>query len=132
MFWALTRATQGQCSSFCLSFRRHTECVYYQDWNRSKPVRPPLPQLLKPNVARFDPAVLARQVPLDPNNLPKVDENGQPIQGLLAHHAVMQRADVLGIGEAGKDAGLAFDEECKLVYGVLLSLRNMVKKLSGR
>jgi len=44
----------------------------------------------------------------------------------------MQRADVLGIGEAGRDAGLAFDEECKLVYGVLLSLRNMVKKLSGR
>jgi len=44
----------------------------------------------------------------------------------------MQRADVLGIGEAGKHAGLAFDEECKLVYGVLLSLRNMVKKLSGK
>ncbi|KAG6845935.1 hypothetical protein H0H87_000741 [Tephrocybe sp. NHM501043] len=28
--------------------------------------------------------------------------------------------------------GLAFDEEVKLVYGVILSLRNMVKKLSGR
>ncbi|KAG5648486.1 hypothetical protein DXG03_003097 [Asterophora parasitica] len=28
--------------------------------------------------------------------------------------------------------GLAFDEEAKLVYGVILSLRNMVKKLSGR
>lgn len=29
-------------------------------------------------------------------------------------------------------AGLPFDEEAKLVYGVMLSLRNMVKKLSGR
>lgn len=29
-------------------------------------------------------------------------------------------------------SSLPFDEEAKLVYGVLLSLRNMVKKLSGR
>jgi hypothetical protein len=28
--------------------------------------------------------------------------------------------------------GLAFDEEAKLVYGVILSLRNMIRKLSGR
>ena len=28
--------------------------------------------------------------------------------------------------------GLPFDEEAKLVYGVVLSLRNMVKKLSGK
>lgn len=34
-------------------------------------------------------------------------------------------------GSAG-GAGLPFDEESKLVYGVVLSLRNMVKRLSGR
>jgi hypothetical protein len=28
--------------------------------------------------------------------------------------------------------GLPFDEEAKLVYGVVLSLRNMAKKLSGK
>ena len=28
--------------------------------------------------------------------------------------------------------GLPFDEEAKLVYGVVLSLRNMIKKLSGQ
>lgn len=28
--------------------------------------------------------------------------------------------------------GLPFDEEVKLVYGVILSLRNMIKKLAGR
>jgi hypothetical protein len=36
-----------------------------------------------------------------------------------------------GTGAASK-RGLPFDEEAKLVYGVVLSLRNMVKKLSGK
>ena len=35
-------------------------------------------------------------------------------------------------GIPAQDRGLPFDEEAKLVYGVVLSLRNMVKKLSGR
>jgi hypothetical protein len=35
-------------------------------------------------------------------------------------------------GGAASSAGLPFDEESKLVYGVILSLRNMVKRLSGR
>ncbi|QRV94343.1 transport protein particle subunit bet5 [Ceratobasidium sp. AG-Ba] len=34
--------------------------------------------------------------------------------------------------EQEKSTGLPFDEEAKLVYGVLLSLRHMVQKLSGR
>jgi len=29
-------------------------------------------------------------------------------------------------------SALPFDEEAKLVYGVILSLRNMIKRLSGR
>lgn len=32
----------------------------------------------------------------------------------------------------GAKGGLPFDEEAKLVYGVVLSLRNMIKKLTGR
>ncbi|KAG8722278.1 TRAPP subunit bet5 [Ceratobasidium sp. 394] len=34
--------------------------------------------------------------------------------------------------EQERSTGLLFDEEAKLVYGVLLSLRHMVQKLSGR
>jgi hypothetical protein len=33
---------------------------------------------------------------------------------------------------AAATEALPFDEEAKLVYGVVLSLRNMIKKLSGR
>ena len=36
------------------------------------------------------------------------------------------------VGPSGANAGLPFDEEAKLVYGVVLSLRNMIKKLSGK
>lgn len=42
-----------------------------------------------------------------------------------------RQSRAVGAG-AGAGAGLPFDEEAKLVYGVVLSLRNMVKKLSGR
>jgi trafficking protein particle complex subunit 1 len=33
-------------------------------------------------------------------------------------------------GAAERHKGLPFDEEAKLIYGVVFSLRNMVKKLS--
>lgn len=41
--------------------------------------------------------------------------------------------NVAGVQPAqSKLTSLPFDEEAKLVYGVVLSLRNMVKKISGR
>jgi len=33
---------------------------------------------------------------------------------------------------AASNTSLPFDEEAKLVYGVVISLRNMIKKISGR
>lgn len=36
------------------------------------------------------------------------------------------------VNQPDRSTGLPFDEEAKLVYGVLLSLRHMVQKLSGR
>lgn len=38
-----------------------------------------------------------------------------------------------GVGDAAKgQSGLAFDEEAKLVYGIVFSLRNLVSKLDPR
>lgn len=38
----------------------------------------------------------------------------------------------LSLSAASNSTGLPFDEEAKLVYGVVISLRNMIKKISGR
>ena len=38
----------------------------------------------------------------------------------------------LSVSAASNSTGLPFDEEAKLVYGVVISLRNMIKKISGR
>lgn len=53
-----------------------------------------------------------------------------------SHHTSRVNGDTgaggAGVGSGASQKGLPFDEETKLVYGVVLSLRNMVKKLSGR
>ncbi|WVO24140.1 uncharacterized protein IAS62_005504 [Cryptococcus decagattii] len=103
-------------------FDRHCDCVYYQDWHRTSPVRPPPPASFKPGVHRLPPA----PQPADAYRKSIFDEkrsSGQP-------STVDIKADGLGSGKALK--GLPFDEEAKLVYGVLISLRSMVKRLSGR
>jgi len=51
---------------------------------------------------------------------------------------VSQTSNTNALDEGGPEPGselkpgLAFDEEAKLVYGIVFSLRNMVNKLAGR
>lgn len=100
----------------------HCDCVYYQDWHRTSPVRPPPPASFKPGVHRLP---LAPQ-PADAHRRSIFDEKRSSGQG----STVDIKSDGLGSGRTLK--GLPFDEEAKLVYGVLISLRSMVKRLSGR
>jgi hypothetical protein len=105
---------------------RHCECVYYQDWHRTRPVRPP-PEI------NFKPAV---------HRLPALPTTTQTRESIFSNSVARDRDSVQssvpnGNGNGDKRAyttggGLPFDEEAKLVYGVILSLRNMVKKLSGK
>jgi trafficking protein particle complex subunit 1 len=60
-----------------------------------------------------------------------VNDTQQPQQTQLAPPSTAPNANVQQ-GPQFTSTGLAFDEEAKLVYGVILSLRNMIKKLSGR
>lgn len=96
---------------------RHCDCVYYQDWHRTRPVRPSASANFKPGVHRLPNATTTTQA------RESIFTDGRDSQ---RNSAQAKPASTTG------GTGLPFDEEAKLVYGVILSLRNMVKKLSGR
>ncbi|KAK8861445.1 hypothetical protein IAR55_002264 [Kwoniella newhampshirensis] len=107
-------------------FDRHCECIYYQDWHRTRAARPPPPPSYKPGVHRLPPPTqLADNVreSIFADNRSSVQTGGTGMNGL---------GSGIGASTTRGPKGLPFDEEAKLVYGVILSLRNMVKKLSGR
>ncbi|WVN90488.1 uncharacterized protein L203_105724 [Cryptococcus depauperatus CBS 7841] len=104
-------------------FDRHCDCVYYQDWHRTRPVRPPPPANFKPGVHRLPVRPQANEAArasiFDENRLSA--QGGGDVEGAMNKNSLGRQP-----------RGLPFDEEAKLVYGVLISLRNMVQKLSGR
>ncbi|TFL04405.1 TRAPP complex subunit bet5 [Pterulicium gracile] len=137
-------------------FDRHCACVYYHDWQRTNRPKPAVPGGgIMPGVSRavtFNPAASNAATPaagtpfssprntlssssgvvvavndmLSPN-APNTPQQSSPLlQSVVPSNAVQQNI------QAFTSTGLPFDEEAKLVYGVILSLRNMVKKLSGK
>lgn len=120
---------------------RHCNCVFYQDWHRTKPLKPAAEGNVLPAVSR---ATTPR-----PH-----DTNGQTITFLHPRSSLNVSSGVLIAASPvtpppppsplpvppktsetphppGASNVLPFDEEAKLVYGVISSLRQMVKKLSG-
>lgn len=137
-------------------FDRHCTIVYYQDWHRSplKPARPSpnvLPCVspsLSPGHHLIDPhSDQARQassqgtLPFHSNsgtivggeeapNVLAAGRLGDGIRPDLSHtHA---QAQLQNGSSSNLLPGLLFDEEAKLVYGLVFSLRNLVRKLAGR
>ncbi|PFH51522.1 hypothetical protein AMATHDRAFT_175120 [Amanita thiersii Skay4041] len=130
-------------------YDRHCACVYYQDWHRTKRPKPATEGGLLP-------AVSSAVTP----SLPNANADSTSSTGTLSAYTsprntlssstgvVIAMNDMVGLqapppstppaqsatgtAQPSASVGLPFDEEAKLVYGVVLSLRNMVKKLSGR
>ncbi|TFY72947.1 hypothetical protein EVG20_g66 [Dentipellis fragilis] len=123
---------------------RHCNCVFYSDWHRTK--RPKLA-----NEGGILPGVSRAMSPVPPS----VDSssNGTPFTsprntlasgsgvvvavGDATSHSIAALLQTQTISTSPSplqtsSTGLPFDEEAKLVYGVILSLRNMIKRLSGR
>ncbi|KDQ28100.1 hypothetical protein PLEOSDRAFT_1077069 [Pleurotus ostreatus PC15] len=121
---------------------RHCACVYYQDWHRTKRPRVAVEGGILPGVSQViapaksmeaSPAVPGSTISSPRNTLSStsgvvvaVGDSAEP-QG----NALLQ-TNAPSASSSVAPTGLPFDEEAKLVYGVILSLRNMVKKLSGR
>ena len=115
-------------------YDRHCACVYYQDWHRAKRPRPATEDGGLYNAVN-------RGVAPQPSesSIQTMPAFTSPRNTLSSHTGY-----VVAVGEpttplpqqtehdVTKSSVLPFDEEAKLVYGVVMSLRNMVKKLSGR
>jgi hypothetical protein len=130
---------------YCLYiFDRHCNCVYYHDWHRTKRPRrandgggllsgvshalaPLPPSAPAPGSAPSTPFTSPRNTLASTSGvLVALSDTSYQSQGTV----VPQSAPPAAATAAG--TGLPFDEEAKLVYGVILSLRNMIKRLSGR
>ncbi|KAF8322245.1 snare-like protein [Clavulina sp. PMI_390] len=100
-------------------FDRHCTCVYYQDWHRVKKPRPAAEGNILPNVSK---AVVVSTA----SDAPRTTSLLNPSSGVVVAAVDTQSSS------GQPQTGLPFDEEAKLVFGVVLSLRTMIKKLSGR
>ncbi|EIW82920.1 snare-like protein [Coniophora puteana RWD-64-598 SS2] len=115
-------------------YDRHCACVYYHDWHRAKRPKPAnegggLYNAVNRGVAPQSSESSVQTTPtfnsprntlsLNTGHVVAVGEPTTPLPQQTEH-------------EVSKSNALPFDEEAKLVYGVVISLRNMVKKLSGR
>ncbi|KAH9961600.1 Sybindin-like protein [Russula dissimulans] len=139
---------------YCLYvFDRHCNCIYYHDWHRTKRAKranqggallpavshavSPLPPPASSRPGSAPGSTTGTPFSSPRNTLSSTsgvlvafgDANNQALPGSTPPPPA---AATPTTGAATSVAGLPFDEEAKLVYGVVLSLRNMVKRLSGR
>ncbi|KAL5528630.1 BET5 [Sanghuangporus sanghuang] len=124
-------------------YDRHCTCVYYHDWHRTKRPKPASKDGLLPAVSR----AVSHQGASTDGIAPPMSSFSSPRNTLISSSGVVVAVNEepeLPIKLPSSGSGvqtqqpsstggaLAFDEEAKLVYGVILSLRTMIKKLSKR
>jgi len=115
-------------------YDRHCACVYYQDWHRTKRPKAAVEGGILPAVSRavspLPPAADASSAFSSPRNT--LSSNSGVVVA-MNDTTLQQAAPTLQRPTTpAQSSSLPFDEEAKLVYGVILSLRNMIRKLSGR
>jgi len=117
-------------------YDRHCECVYYQDWHRTKRPKPAVEGGILPGVSQAVSHVASTTTDVNAGSSFSSPRNTlSSTTGILV--AMNENSNQLPTTpslsvSAASSTGLPFDEEAKLVYGVVISLRNMIKKISGR
>ncbi|KAI0093054.1 snare-like protein [Irpex rosettiformis] len=118
-------------------YDRHCTCVYYQDWHRTKAPRPATEGGILPAVSQQLYQVRGEDGTLSVMNSSPRNTLSSSSGVVIAVNDELPRTPLLQTmpqppAPKPVHTGLSFDEEAKLVYGVVLSLRNMIKKLSGQ
>jgi len=118
-------------------FDRHCACVYYQDWHRTRHLKPATVQggtlnavsrAVAPQPATDTPTANSSTFTSPRNTL----SSSTGFVVAIGEDASATPSQPPPSTDGPKSNALPFDEEAKLVYGVVLSLRNMIKKLSPR
>lgn len=114
-------------------YDRHCACIYYQDWHRTKRPKAAVEGGILPGVSR---AISPLPLVTDGNSLayssPRNTLSSTSGVVIAMNDPALVPVLQTPTTPAPQSTGLPFDEEAKLVYGVILSLRNMIRKLSGR
>ncbi|KAF8135455.1 snare-like protein [Boletus edulis] len=113
-------------------FDRHCACVYYQDWHRTKHLRPATEGGILNAVSR---AVAPQTADTSTPNSSTVTSPRNTLSSTTGFVVAVGQDPTVPSQtspDPPKSNTLPFDEEVKLVYGVVLSLRNMIRKMSAR
>ena len=120
-------------------YRRHCTCVYYHDWHRTKRPKPAPKDALLPGVSRavsYQPpsaeGTVASTFSSPRNTLISTSGVVVAVNEDLEEVAAVKPVANGNAPPPPASNTLPFDEEAKLVYGVVLSLRTMMKKLSKK
>ncbi|KAF8910357.1 snare-like protein [Mucidula mucida] len=112
-------------------YDRHCACVYYQDWQRTRRPKPAVEGGLLPAVSQAVSARGGLNLASPRNTLSSNSGVVVAVNDMLQPSPLLQ-TPISATDKPITSTGLSFDEEAKLVYGVILSLRNMIRKISGR
>lgn len=123
-------------------YDRHCICVYYQDWHRTKRPKPAVEGGIFPGVSQAVSHLPSTSTEVNAGSSSAFNSPRNTLSsttGIVV--AMSENSNELPVtpllqspsaSAAITSTSLPFDEEAKLVYGVVISLRNMIKKLSGR
>jgi len=121
-------------------YDRHCTCIYYHDWHRTNRPKPALEggilkavsQAISPAPTTTGDGNASSSAFSNPSNT--LSSTTGIVVALNEGTNQLPISPQLQTGPVStiSSTDLPFDEEAKLVYGVVISLRNMIKKLSGR